>query len=283
MNWIDPSIDILVPDDVPLETALARTTHLAVGAHPDDLEVFAYEGISACYRDPNQWFTGITVTDGAGSVRGTAYAHYSDAELVAIRRDEQREAARIGLYGAQIQMGVPSKTIKDPKKAKAVGKNLGEILKLCQPRVVYLHNPLDRHPTHIAVFLQCLRALRGLNPDELPERCYGCETWRDLDWLPERHRISQDVSAYPNLGAALIALYDSQISSGKRYDLAVAGRRAAHATLSHSHAGDASPAVSLAVDLMPLLQDPELDPKQFSLDLINAFRDEVSELYDSFR
>lgn len=281
MNWIDSSIDILIPDDVPLEAALGRTTHLAVGAHPDDLEVFAYEAISTCYRDPHQWFTGVTVTDGAGSVRGTAYADYSDEELIAIRREEQREAARIGLYGAQIQMGIPSKTIKDPKKAKAFGQDLAEIFQICRPRFVYLHNPLDRHPTHIAVFLQCLRALRTLKQEDLPELCFGCETWRDLDWLPERFRISQDVSAYPNLALALIALYDSQISAGKRYDLAVAGRRAAHATLSHSHAGDESPAVSLAIDLMPLLRDPKLDPKQFSLDLVDAFREEVSDLYDS--
>ncbi len=281
MNWIDPEVDVLVPDDVPLETALSRTTHLAIGAHPDDLEVFAYQGIAACYRQPALWFTGITVTDGAGSVRGALYEDTTDEDLIEIRREEQREAARIGRYGLQVQLGVPSKVIKNPKKVGKVGQDLGEILELCRPRVVYLHNPLDRHPTHVAVFLQSLKALRKLAPDKRPVECTGCETWRDLDWLPDRFRISHDVSAYPNLARTLIGLYDSQIRSGKRYDLALIGRREANATFSQSHAADEASAVNLALDLMPLLEDPDLDPKAFALSRIDAFRAEVDTLYDT--
>ena len=280
MNWIDPEVDVLVPDDVPLENALSRTTHLVIGAHPDDLEVFAYQGIAACYRQPELWFTGITVTDGAGSVKGARYADATDAELIAIRKEEQREAARIGQYGLQVQLGVPSKVIKNPAKAAGVGRDLQEILELCRPRVVYLHNPLDRHPTHVAVFLQSLRALRKLDPAIRPSECFGCEAWRDLDWLPERFRISHDVSAYPNLARTLIGLYDSQISSGKRYDLALIGRREAHATFSQSHAADEAPAVNLSLDLKPLLDDPDLDPKAFALSRIDTFRAEVESLYD---
>ena len=36
-----------VPDGSDLSSALARTTHLAIGAHQDDLEIFAYHGIAA--------------------------------------------------------------------------------------------------------------------------------------------------------------------------------------------------------------------------------------------
>ena len=33
--------EAFVPDGAPLPAALARTTHLGIGAHPDDLEIMA--------------------------------------------------------------------------------------------------------------------------------------------------------------------------------------------------------------------------------------------------
>ena len=43
------SSDIFIPDDATIESALNRTTHLAIGAHSDDLEIMAYHGIVNCY------------------------------------------------------------------------------------------------------------------------------------------------------------------------------------------------------------------------------------------
>ena len=37
---------VFVPDGTPVSEALARTTHLAVSAHQDDIEIMAYDGIS---------------------------------------------------------------------------------------------------------------------------------------------------------------------------------------------------------------------------------------------
>ena len=42
--------DLYVPDSLGADEALSRTTHLAVGAHQDDLEIFAYHGIAECYQ-----------------------------------------------------------------------------------------------------------------------------------------------------------------------------------------------------------------------------------------
>src|SRR5690606_33825785 len=99
----------------PEEEALARTTHLAIGAHQDDLEIMAAHGILACYGDPNQWFTGVTVTSGSGTPRSGAYAGYSDEEMVRTRNCEQREAADLGKYAAQFLLAHPSADVKQAK------------------------------------------------------------------------------------------------------------------------------------------------------------------------
>ncbi len=48
------------------------------------------------------------MTNGAGSPRTGSYAHLSDAEMQTVRRDEQRQAARLGRYAIQLQLAHPS-------------------------------------------------------------------------------------------------------------------------------------------------------------------------------
>ena len=42
--------ELFVPDGLSPTDALARTTHMAVGAHQDDLEIMAYDGILQCFQ-----------------------------------------------------------------------------------------------------------------------------------------------------------------------------------------------------------------------------------------
>jgi hypothetical protein len=83
------------------------------------------------------------------------------------------------------------------------------------------------------------------------------------------------VSERPNLSAALVGVFDSQISGGKRYDLATAGRRLANATYQASHAADVETAVSVAMDLTPLVDDPSLSPATYALEAVDRFREDV--------
>ena len=99
MIVLNPHARLTVPDGAQGMAALTRTTHLGIGAHPDDLEFMALHGILACYERPDRWFAGVTVTDGRGSVRAGRFAEWSDEQLVAERRREQETAARIGQYG----------------------------------------------------------------------------------------------------------------------------------------------------------------------------------------
>ena len=45
MNFHLRTAEIYVPDGVPVDQALARTTHLCVSAHQDDIEIMAAQPI----------------------------------------------------------------------------------------------------------------------------------------------------------------------------------------------------------------------------------------------
>ena len=257
MKFTNSTADLYVPDGTELATALSRTTHLCIAAHQDDTEIMAYHGIAECFGQPDKWFTNVTVTNGAGSPRSGIYGHYTDEEMQGVRRVEQRKAAVVGGYSAQIQLDYTSSAVKDPKQT-GVQEDLVTILRATRPRVVYLHNLADKHDTHVAVALRALAALRTLDPEARPNRVYGCEVWRDLDWMVDSDKQVLPVSTYPNLAAALVGIFDSQVSGGKRYDLAIAGRRLANATFLASHETDEEAAVTYAMDLTPLVSDPGL-------------------------
>ncbi len=274
MTFVNPHADTFVPDGSNLEAALSRTTHLAVVAHQDDIEIMAYHGIAACFGVPEGWFTGIVVSDGAGSPRSGIYENYTDAQMKQVRILEQRKAAYVGEYSCQIQLGYPTAAIKDPANHDLVAELTG-LFQRCRAKTVYLHNLADKHETHIGVAMHSLAALRRLPANDRPTSVYGCEVWRDLDWLPDEHKQSLAVASRENIGAALVAIFDSQITGGKRYDLATPGRRLANATYAAPHATDGEKALTIAMDLTPLVTNPDLDPAGYVIQLIDSFREDV--------
>lgn len=274
MKFKNSGADIFVPDGVSLEKALERTTHLSVATHQDDTEIFAYHGIAECFGRQDRWFTSVIVTNGAGSPRSGIYGNFTDEEMREIRKMEQRKAAIVGEYSVQIQLSYPSSAVKNAP-AKDVVEDIVAILKAAKPKTVYLHNPADKHDTHVAVLLRSIEALRSLADGILPEKVYGCEVWRDLDWVNDDEKVALPVSEYKNLSAAVLGVFDSQISGGKRYDLAAAGRRLANATFYASHATDTCDALSYALDLMPLLKNRSLEVAEFIGGRIDMFKNDV--------
>jgi len=250
--------EIFVPDGTPVEEALARTTHMGIGAHQDDLEAMASHGILTCFQRTDRWFCGVVVTDGSGAPRGGPYADCTDEELRAIRKEEQIKAAVLGEYGAQALLGYPSTVVKDAANHAPV-EDLRTLLEVAGPAVVYTHNPADKHDTHVATTLRVVEAIRSLPADERPHRLYGCEVWRGLDWLLDDDKTTFDTSSRKNLQRALLGVFDSQISSGKRYDLATMGRRRANATYHASHQVNVTTGMTYALDLTPLIAYPERD------------------------
>lgn len=276
MELANPSADIFVPDGIAVADALARTTHLAVGAHQDDIEFIALHGILECFDRADRWFTGVTVTDGAGSPRAGAFAECTDAEMRRVRSIEQREAAAIGHYGCQIQLMYPSAELKDGSNRQVVA-NLRAIFEHSRPQVVYLHNPADTHDTHVACCLRSIAALRELAGGDLPRSVWGCEVWRDLDWLVGDDKQVLAINDSSGLGLKLAAAFRSQVAGGKRYDLAARGRRLANATFHESHSVDSVPEISFAMDLTPLVVDQSLDVAGFTARLLQRTIDDVAD------
>ncbi|MCG6948642.1 MAG: PIG-L family deacetylase [Acidobacteria bacterium] len=276
MQLKNPNADVFVPDGSTVAEALAKTTHMAVGAHQDDIEFMAMHGILECFRQADRWFSGITVTDGAGSPRSGPYQDYSDDEIRNIRVAEQRKAALVGDYACQIQLGFSSAAVKDAGNDEVV-TYLRAILEGAAPDVVYLHNPADKHDTHVACCLRSIDALRSLPEDRRPTRIYGCEVWRGLDWLHDSDKKILRLDDRANIAQALCGVYDSQISGGKRYDLAVEGRHLANSSFFESHEVDTAERLAFAMDLTPLIENPSRDVADFALELLRDLKDDITD------
>ncbi|MBJ7255606.1 MAG: PIG-L family deacetylase [Akkermansiaceae bacterium] len=267
--------ELFIPDGALEMEALRRITHLGIGAHQDDLEFMAFHGIIECIDQSEKWFGGVTCTNGAGSARCGPYSEFSDAEMMAVRRNEQNAAAIVGKFGAMLQLDYPSSVIKSSTD-QSLKNDIVTILSTTQPDVVYTHNPADKHETHIGVALAVIEAIRELPIAIRPKKVIGCEVWRNLDWLADEDKVLMDVSGHDDLAAALNAVFDSQISGGKRYDLAILGRRAANATFYDSHSTDSATQVIFGIDLTPLILDDSTDVVAYIGKFIQRFNTDVS-------
>lgn len=267
--------EIFVPDGVSPEEALARTTHMAISAHPDDIEIMAAAPILECFQQEHKWFTGVVVTDGRGSPRDDPYERYTDEEMREVRFKEQRKAAVVGEYSAQVMLVYPSQAVKDGGNRQPV-EDILLLLKAARPQYVYTHSLADKHDTHVGVALKVIAAIRRLPETGRPKHLFGCEVWRDLDWMVDGDKVPFDLSAHENLQAALLGVFDSQICGGKRYDLATMGRRRANATYFESFGVDVSLGLSYAMDLTPLIVDPDKDILLFVQEHIARFSQDVS-------
>lgn len=275
MIKLNPLARLTIPDGKTVPGAISRTTHLGIGAHQDDLEFMAFHGILACYDKDDRWFGGVTITDGRGSSRAGKFKDWSDDQIVVERIREQEAAAVIGQYSFIAQLGFNSAAVRDAQQT-AVRDELRRILEASRPEVVYLHNLADKHDTHVGCALRCIEAIRQLPKADRPKRVYGCEVWRDLDWLVDTEKTPMPISARPELARALNEVFATQIAGGKRYDLAVLGRRTANATFSNAHSTDQESAMQWAMDLTPLAQDDSLDPIAYTVGFIDRLKADVT-------
>jgi LmbE family N-acetylglucosaminyl deacetylase len=280
MDFRNPSASLFVPDDTSHEEAFQRITHMAIGAHQDDLEIMAFHGIRSCYENPDEWFGGVVCTDGAGSPRGGRYAECTEDEMRRLRAAEQIEAARLGRYSFVAQLGYTSDAIR-MSQCPDVVEDLIAILSAARPRIVYTHNPADLHDTHVSVCLKSVEALRSLPERARPEAVYGCEVWRGLDWLEDKRAL--DVGKPNDLARSLVGVFQSQNEAGKNYITATMGRRRANATYYQPYEVDAFEGVVFAMDLTPLVVDVERDIAEFVRAHINRFREDVENSIHKFQ
>jgi len=275
MKLSEASAEIWVPDGLSEEAALQRTTHMSIAAHQDDVEIMALEGILAGFGSSEKWFTAVIVTNGAGSPRDGIYGKYTDDQMQAVRKFEQKKAAFVGEYAAVALLNHPSSNVKSASNP-AAKNDIKAIVGAARPEVIYTHNLADKHDTHVGVTLRTIAALRELPADHRPKKVYGCEVWRDLDWMVDGDKVVFKLAERENIAASLVGVFDSQIAGGKRYDLATLGRRRAHATYYQSHSVDAAQMINFGMDLTPLIHDEKLDPAEYIAGFVRRFADDVN-------
>jgi hypothetical protein len=118
-------------------------------------------------------------------------------------------------------------------------------------------------------------AIMRMSEDARPKHLYGCEVWRDLDWLPDEDKVVFDLSRHENLQVAMLGVFDSQISGGKRYDLATMGRRRANATFYASHGTDIATGMAFAMDLSPLIHAGEPNAYAYLKSFTEKFNEDL--------
>jgi LmbE family N-acetylglucosaminyl deacetylase len=273
MQLSQRSASVFCPDGRPPGAALRSARQLGIVAHADDLEISAIKGILDCFDAAEPGFCGVVACDGAGAPKRGDLLDLAEHDYQALRQREQEHAATLGRYAAVVTLAHPSANVRG--RDESLGRDLDAILGTMTPEVVYTHNPVDSHDTHVAVMLEVIAALRRCPASRRPRRIIGCEVWRDLDWLPAGRRVALDVGARLELQEQLLSAYGSQIDGGKRYDLAVLARRRAHATFNQADRADETTGLVFGVDLSSLVEPNAPEVADFVAELLDDFRRDV--------
>lgn len=249
--------------------------YLCICAHQDDCEIMAIHGILKGYYSKKFSFALVETTDGGGSARTGKFKDYTDEEMKKVRIKEQQEAAEIGKYNSLYMLNYSSKEVKEKDNPEIINDYI-QIIKELKPEVIYTHSVLDKHPTHVGVVLKVIKAIRSLKKEEQPKLLYGCEVWRGLDWISDDRKIGFDVSRNEKLQKKLLNVFESQIAGGKAYTKASIGRRYQNATYFQSHSVDSYKMISYAIDMKPLIKNPNLSIKEFALSFVDDLKEEIT-------
>ena len=253
-----------------------KVKYLCICAHQDDNEIMAMDGVLKGFYSRNYSFALVVTTDGSGSARTGEFKDYTDEMMKEVRVKEQQEAAEIGRYNSVYFLNYTSKEVKDKKDNRMINDYL-KIIKELKPEVIYTHSVLDKHPTHIAVALKVIEAIRRLPKEEQPKLFYGCEVWRGLDWVDDSQKVVFNLSRNEKLQRRILNVYKSQIAGGKEYAKATLGRRRQNATFCKSHNIDSAKLVSYGIDYRPLLRNPLYTVKAFALTFVEELKREIEE------
>lgn len=109
---------------------------LAIGAHPDDIEIFMF-GLLSIYLERGDEINLIVATDGsAGSVS-------TNKNLAQIRKNETIKALQD--IAVPDMLGFHDSMLTSSKNAHAI---INQKIKLCNPDLIITHAPEDYHPDH---------------------------------------------------------------------------------------------------------------------------------------
>lgn len=204
------------------------TNLLAIGAHHDDIEVMAMDGILKAYGSKKYSFYACVLSDGVNCVKSGKYAELTDKEMIETRNQEQTRASQIGEYADLKMLKYSQEDIENDEKGKIV-KEIRQMILDIKPDIVYTHNIFDKSPMHKMTCKRVIEAILGLEEEDRPRLVYGCEIFRSLDWLPDKYKVVFDLSENKELQSRLIGVYDTRAEQARNYNKAIVGRKIAHA------------------------------------------------------
>ncbi|MFT5584739.1 MAG: LmbE family N-acetylglucosaminyl deacetylase/CheY-like chemotaxis protein [Cognaticolwellia sp.] len=158
---------------------------LAIGAHPDDIEI-GCGGTLLAHRAAGDEVVLLTLSKGA---------HGGQQE---VRVEEARQAAQI-LGGTLVFGDLPDTSIRVDRSSIAL---IEDVVRRCKPSVVYTHSQNDLHQDHRAVHEATLIGARQV-PTVL---CYQAPS-SNIQFCPRRF---EDVGAHMQEKLALLGCYHSQ-------------------------------------------------------------------------
>ncbi len=258
-----------------MEIKSANTTNLlAISAHQDDIEIMAMDGILRAYGSKKYAFYAAVVGDGANCLKAGKYSEVSDKEMIEARNQEQLRASQIGEYSKLYFLKHAHSEIEQEENESII-KELQKLILEVKPEIVYTHNIFDKNPHHVKITQLVIDAINGLNIDDRPRLLYGCEIFRSLDWLPDKYKITFDLSDNKELQQRLVNVYDTRVEQSRNYTKAVMGRKLANAAFVSSNcATDEDKMYWYGINLTPVIQK-NISLNEYCIKILNDFNREL--------
>ncbi|MDH7487563.1 MAG: PIG-L family deacetylase [Anaerolineae bacterium] len=187
---------------------------LAVGAHPDDIEILC-AGTLARYAQAGHQVINCVVTDGSAG-----HMVIKPPELARIRQEEARQAA--AMIGAEfIWMGFPDELLMNSLDARLA---FIDMIRLARPDVILTHAPEDYHPDHRTVsrlvfdasFVSSVPAIETEHPAHpLVPPLYYFDTLACVNFLPTEY---VDISETIEAKKVMLSCHQSQVKWLKDHD-----------------------------------------------------------------
>ena len=180
---------------------------LALGAHPDDLEINC-GGTLARYSKLGVTVSMFNATNGEkGGMGGDM------AEIARVRRQEASESARVigasalagPFHDGELEVNLDSRKV------------IVDVIRQCKPDVVLTHHPMDYHPDHTnlsklvsdAIYMVGIPHFRTQHPAlETVPFLYFFETASGIGFLPEEY---VDISDFIELKKKMMMAHASQV------------------------------------------------------------------------
>lgn len=181
---------------------------LAIGAHPDDVELCCGGTLAKYAKQGHKVFTATTTNGNIGS------ATLPMEEIARIRKEEARRAAAI--IGAEyICLDYDDEMLFEDKQARIA---IIDLIRYCKADVIITHNPTDYNPDHeltsklvrdVAVMIP-IRKIETRSPacDTIPALVY-MEPSKGVGFIPTEY---VDISAEMETKMEMLAQHESQVS-----------------------------------------------------------------------